>query len=236
MKGVQTDPECLTIPVQSLESTRGDSAQGMGYADGALPMPFSAQMDTLLAQAERHVRIRAGFRVLQPSSVRIAAAGFFIEDTYFETNRIIARPLRKAETLAFFVATAGQGITAWSKDLFESDDLVQAYLVDALGSEIAERAAERIQKEIAERAETEGCRITNRYSPGYCNWSVAEQHKLFAFLPDNFCSITLTPSALMQPTKSVSGVIGVGANVQKLDYECKICLETHCYRHNIRHM
>ncbi|MCK7538940.1 MAG: hypothetical protein MZV63_52410 [Marinilabiliales bacterium] len=47
--------------------------------------------------------------------------------------------------------------------------------------------------------------ITNRFSPGYCGWDVAEQHKLFSFFKDNFCGITLTESALMNPVKSVSG-------------------------------
>jgi hypothetical protein len=66
-------------------------------------------------------------------------------------------------------------------------------------------------------------KITNRYSPGYCDWNVGEQHKLFSFFPDNYCGIRLTPSALMDPVKSVSGIIGIGENVKRNDYTCRVC-------------
>jgi hypothetical protein len=65
--------------------------------------------------------------------------------------------------------------------------------------------------------------ITNRYSPGYCNWSVSEQKLLFSFLPDGFCGIKLNDSALMTPIKSISGIIGIGQNVKMNEYNCNHC-------------
>ena len=68
-----------------------------------------------------------------------------------------------------------------------------------------------------------GKKITNRYSPGYCGWDVAEQHKLFQLIPDNFCGVRLNESSLMNPEKSVSGIIGIGENVKYNPYTCRIC-------------
>ena len=76
--------------------------------------------------------------------------------------------------------------------------------------------------------EQAGLKITNRYSPGYCGWDTREQHKLFSLLPENSCGIRLTESALMLPIKSVSGFIGVGANVRFNPYTCKMCDAEFC--------
>ncbi|MFZ0283319.1 MAG: vitamin B12 dependent-methionine synthase activation domain-containing protein, partial [Bacteroidales bacterium] len=50
-----------------------------------------------------------------------------------------------------------------------------------------------------------------------------EQHKLFQLIPKNYCGISLTPSALMDPMKSISGFIGIGADVRYNAYTCNLC-------------
>jgi hypothetical protein len=59
---------------------------------------------------------------------------------------------------------------------------------------------------------------------------VKDQFKLFSLLPENFCGIRLTDSALMIPIKSVSGIIGIGENVERKNYPCEICNMKDCYR------
>jgi hypothetical protein len=79
-----------------------------------------------------------------------------------------------------------------------------------------------------------GKKITNRYSPGYCGWDVTEQHKLFQLIPENYCGIKLTPSALMDPVKSISGIIGIGENVKNNPYTCRLCNQNDCVYRGIR--
>jgi len=67
-----------------------------------------------------------------------------------------------------------------------------------------------MQGDLEKNMRDSGKKITNRYSPGYCGWDVTEQHKLFQLMPENYCGIKLTPSALMDPVKSISGIIGIG--------------------------
>jgi hypothetical protein len=105
---------------------------------------------------------------------------------------------------------------------------------DLLGSMIVESAADLLQAEIQRMALSEGLLITNRYSPGYCNWSVADQHKLFSFFPDNCCGIRLTDSALMHPIKSVSGIIGIGPDVSFREYTCNLCSQVDCFHRSHR--
>jgi len=49
-----------------------------------------------------------------------------------------------------------------------------------------------------------------RYSPGYCGWHVTGQRRLFAALRPEQIGITLGDSCLMEPLKSVSGVLIAG--------------------------
>lgn len=222
------------LPFHALGMTRDDIAHGMGYADGAGATYFADELDALLAQASAHVDIQAGFRVFAPDTVTIEREGFRVEDQYFETGRIIAGPLKGVETLAFFAATAGAGLTQWMQSFMREGDLLKAYFVDALGSETVEKAADWLEGKLIAWAGERGQATTNRYSPGYCGWSVSEQHQFFSLLPDGFCGIALTESALMQPEKSVSGVVGIGGRAKRVDYACNICTVENCFRRRIR--
>ncbi len=228
----ETAPETFHFEVEarSLGLTSDLVARGMGYADGVESTHFGEDLDRLVCAAHTHARIQGGFRVLPPEEVLLEHEGFRVQDQFFETGRVIARPLQGAGTLAFFVVTAGKGMTDWSQKLMGEGDHLQAYFVDALGSELVEKAADWVEERIIEWARKRGRGTTNRYSPGYCGWSVSEQHKLFSLLPSDFCGITLTESALMQPEKSVSGVIGIGGAVTKEAYGCKICTMEDCFR------
>jgi hypothetical protein len=91
-----------------------------------------------------------------------------------------------------------------------------------------------MQDNLEKSAAESGLKITNRYSPGYCGWSVGEQHNLFSLIPYNYCGIRLTESALMDPVKSVSGIIGIGANVKSNPYTCKMCDMKDCIYRKVK--
>jgi hypothetical protein len=111
---------------------------------------------------------------------------------------------------------------------------LEGYIYDVIGSEIADLAADFMQKDLEIVIASIGKKITNRYSPGYCRWDVSEQHKLFRLMPDNFCGIRLTPSALMDPVKSVSGFIGIGNDVRFNPYTCNLCEMKDCIYRKVR--
>ena len=136
--------------------------------------------------------------------------------------------------MAVFLCTAGREIGIRSRETMNEGDLLTGYIYDVVGSEIADSAAEFLQNRLKDEITSEGKRITNRYSPGYCGWDVAEQHKLFQLMPDNFCGIRLNSSALMDPEKSVSGFIGIGKNVRYNDYTCGLCDMKDCIYRKIK--
>ena len=152
----------------------------------------------------------------------------------FDMGKIIFQQLKGAEAYALFIATSGRDFEAFQQQLKEDGDMVRVFIADALGSVIAEKCADEMEKNLQLSIEKLGWKHTNRFSPGYCGWHVSEQQKLFPLFDGNTCGVTLTESSLMLPIKSVSGIIGVGQKVRRLDYTCGLCNFEKCYKRRKR--
>ena len=154
--------------------------------------------------------------------------------TSFHTGGIIARYLFEAEEFAVFVATAGREFESLQHRLHEGGDIVKQFMADIIGSEIAEATGRLLSRELESSQAVRAYGTSNRYSPGYCGWPVSEQQTLFSLLPPAPCGITLTDSSLMLPIKSISGVIAVGPQIEKMPYGCAICGRKDCYKNRLR--
>ena len=204
----------------------------LGYSHGAPPDPFAAYVDEALHRANDLCDIRGA--VFSPDRLEFSAKTdrIIVAKTEFFIGRTVAKELRNSESIVLFICTAGDAISSISRNLMLGDNPVLGYVYDVLGSVVVDAAAEKIHLEIRKMAAATGRSITNRYSPGYCQWSVADQHKLFSFFPQDCCGISLTNSALMHPVKSVSGLVGVGMNVKFRQYTCDLCSMTECSYRN----
>lgn len=162
----------------------------------------------------------------------------------FNMGSIIERQLRGSEAYALFICTAGTEYEAWQQQLKEQGDMVRVFIADALGSVIAEKCADRMEDYLQQSIDKLNWHHTNRFSPGYCGWHVSEQQLLFpafatttSFGQPSFpkeesrtCGVRLTDSSLMVPIKSVSGIIGLGKEVRRLEYTCGLCNMAQCYK------
>ncbi|MBD3409433.1 MAG: methionine synthase [Ignavibacteriales bacterium] len=218
-----------------LNLTRDDVVEEMGYTceEGNERGYLCDLAEEAAELAKSNVELRGGFVVVEPDRIDIQKGSIQIDDVVFDSQPIITARLRRAEGLALFAATAGDGLEKISKELMSGDDMLKGYVIDAYASAAVEAVADKLEAELERIVEPRGWNVTNRYSPGYCNWSVAEQSKLFSFLPEAFLGITLTATSLMRPIKSVSGVIGVGENVKRQDYQCAVCDMRNCYRRRV---
>jgi hypothetical protein len=116
----------------------------------------------------------------------------------------------QADHLALFTATVGGGVTARIRELFDRNEPALAAMLDSVASAAADRLAGLLGPRVQAAAGLgDGCRVL-AYSPGYCGWHVSGQRALFAFLKPEEIGVTLNPSCLMEPLKSVSGVLVAG--------------------------
>ena len=111
-----------------------------------------------------------------------------------------------------------------------SGDILQEFLLDSLGSAIAEAVVREVCSKVENYVLPLGYGVSHPYSPGYCGWHVTQQKFLFSLLPEQPCGVRLSESSLMSPIKSVSGVIAVGERIVKRKYGCELCGKADCYK------
>ena len=217
----------LKLDVPQVERT-------MGYKSGESDEVLAELIGAALGEAEQVCHIKAELRIFRGVSFNGEDKTVRIEDEVFDLKKIVYSQIRKSEAVAVFLATAGDRLGIMSRQAMKEGDLLKGYVYDIIGSEVADGAAGIMQDELEKTIKAGGEKITNRYSPGYCGWNVAEQHKLFRLMPANFCGISLNDSALMSPEKSVSGFIGIGREVRFNDYTCGLCDMEDCIYRRIR--
>jgi hypothetical protein len=217
----------LGLTVSSVEEV-------IGYNEGEDREYVRTMIGEILSEAALIAIVKAEYRIFRDVSFRKEDRTVNLDGTNLNIEKIVWSQISRAESAALFLCTAGEEIGKRSRKAMQERDLLTGFIYDVIGSETVEAAADLMQAELGRSAAAEGMKITNRYSPGYCGWDVAEQHKLFSLMPSNYCNIRLTPSALMDPEKSVSGIIGIGQNVKMNPYICRMCDMKDCIYRKIK--
>ena len=206
-----------TLSFEELGITAADVYEQMGYHDAQPDKATQQETAMILKEVSQWLRPRFSYFVVnkQPD---------------FEMGNIILRQLRGSGAFALFICTSGLEFEAYQQRLKEQGDMVRVFIADALGSVIAEKCADQMEKALQESIDKLGWMHTNRFSPGYCGWHVSQQQLLFPLFQGHTCGVKLTDSSLMIPIKSVSGIIGLGEKVRKLEYTCGLCDFKQCYK------
>jgi len=178
----------------------------------------------------------SGYYILKNlEELRLKDGLICIENIEFNLGRQLCGYIKEATQVALFVCTAGEYFTQLTNRLNEQGDIMEAYILDAIGSLTVEKAMDKIQESLKIKMLEKELKISNRYSPGYCNWPLSDQQNLFQLIGENPTGIALSDSCLMTPRKSVSGLIGLGKNLKLHEYGCKICNNTTCIYRRILH-
>lgn len=189
----------------------------------------------VLGRLQENPGIVGGYTICPCDGVDVKNGLIHCGQTKLEVGKRIASYMKEASALAVFVCTAGSLFTDLANEYLKQGDLPEAFIADAIGSVTVENAMDRIQQALETEMNLQEMKISNRYSPGYCEWHVSGQQALFSLIDDNHTGVTLTASCLMQPIKSVSGIIGIGVDMQRRPYGCSICHSSTCVYRRIKH-
>ena len=220
----------VRIPASKVLPEAAHIACAAGYETENVPSFVSEGIEEALSAAATLPDIAGGFVITGDGNITVTGKTIVVDIDTFLPGRMRAKSLKCCEYAAFLLATAGETIVRHIKNARSAGDHLSAYILDLVGSRLAESACDYIQEILSVTVKEEGSSITNRYSPGYCGWNVAEQRLLFNFFPDGFCGVRLTKASLMLPVKSVSGIIGVGKNAVRREYACGECRHDKCIR------
>ncbi|MFO7711831.1 MAG: vitamin B12 dependent-methionine synthase activation domain-containing protein [Dehalococcoidia bacterium] len=212
-----------------VEIDKDQVCQFIGYDDShKLSARISSLVDDYAKNAQGLINPLYSYVIKDVEWARGCIA--FIEDSIIFKSEVIVRLLEQCKHVAIFVVTIGKYLeeTAWK--LSRDGLILQATVLDAVGSDAVEKAAVSVHDRIEEMARSEGLVTSRRFSPGYCDWNIGQQRMLFHALTGRTSGVRLTAECLMIPQKSISGIIGIGSansNVDKYN-PCEFCNKQDC--------
>ena len=222
-------PEPVVLERPPLSIDRGEVLRFQGYRkDVDVPTADVATIfEEALALGERLMSPRVVYRsvaVTDRASDLIEAGG---ERLHIPQ---IGRLWGPVEAVGAGICTVGEAIETRVRALFEAREFPLAVMLDSVGSAAVESLAEYANDLLCQAAIPEGLKVTNRISPGYAGWDTVEQARLFRLCPGHPIGVTLNEACFMTPVKSISWLVGVGAEARVDHYftQCRRCWMRDC--------
>ncbi len=219
--------DVLSFPAGEVAPSRAAVFEHQGIATGrAVPPEIEALCDSAFALC---AELSDPVGVCRELSQDEFAAVFHGEGKN-EPSTPVGDILRRADRLSLFAVTLGPRVCQEIADRFASNDLALGCMLDSVASAAADQLAERIERHYFESLVAAGTvgpeARALRYSPGYCGWDISGQGTLFEQLQPERIGISLRESFLMDPLKSVSGVVLVGpARIHEFDMTHSFCTQ-----------
>ncbi|MDH4156614.1 MAG: hypothetical protein OEW00_05000 [candidate division Zixibacteria bacterium] len=228
----------VDIPVGAVMPSIDTVLKGQGIPGGA------TDDERVMALARKSLLIYK--RLCQPTGLVRDISKTDFDSVYHGEGRNEAHtPLMDiypiADSLALFAITVGGDVSDDIARLFEANDFALGAMLDTTASEGAEMATRFIENHYRQclknqdRFDSSSGMLS--FCPGYCGWHVSGQKRLFEVLRPGHIGIELNASFLMQPLKSVSGVLVAGPK-RIFDFDddyafCNAC-GTHTCRERIK--
>lgn len=159
------------------------------------------ELGRLIAEAKAIGRPRAMYQI---APVEERGSDYVVVNGRQLCSRVLAVNLENVYRVFAFVATGGMELEAWQES---KTDMLEAYYADVIAEFGVRAAMNGLNRHLTDLYSLS---TTSMMNPGsLADWPITEQRSLFAILGDTESAIgvRLTPSMLMVPRKSVSGII-----------------------------
>lgn len=201
---------------------------GVLRGQGADPAVIRSRSPRLVAFAEQ--ALEEGLKLVEPV---VAYRRLQIESLQHESLRLqggqclsgslIAQHLGPAQEVVVLVCTVGNALEAHVQQIMATN-MMLGLALDGVGSAAAEALATEACLLLEDEAAQRGMEATIALSPGMIGWPVEKgQPQIFALLDAGEVGVTLTSATMMAPRKSLSMVLGLGADVSQGGRTCDYC-------------
>lgn len=180
----------------------------LGQRNNTVSGRLSRQIEQYIRQIENKIRPKVLFttrKIKKIENITLALDG----GVKFKSAKL-SKTFKKCQRATFFLATIGGQIDNIINASLKKKKLSEAYIYDAIASTAVEATVEEFQKRVDLTVKEDNQSTTLRFSPGYCDWKIQDQKKLFSVLENDLIDVKLNERYLMTPRKSVSGVFGIG--------------------------
>ena len=174
----------------------------LGYHGGSLPPELLSDIAECEAAVMQTARPRAVWRVFDLAADGSFAGGAFVPQA--EDIRSLLQPCRKAILMAVTLGAEVESLLRRS----QARDMARAAILDAAASAAVENVCDNLCADL--QAYFSPLCLTDRFSPGYGDFPLAQQAELCRVLDvSRRIGVFLSESGLMIPQKSVTALIGV---------------------------
>lgn len=143
--------------------------------------------------------------------------------------------LSQAVQIAVIALTIGPKLEQQVSDYFSLGEYTSGLLLDAAGTAAVEVAADQVCEFIKNKAALQGYRVLPRFSPGYGQWDITVQPTILELANGHEINMTVTPSCMLLPRKSITAVVGLTPNEEEAtlsylyqDTTCPQCPQINC--------
>ena len=193
------------------EINRAEVLQYLGWRGSEIPPEVNAQLDGCLQETLTLASPRVVWRLLPvlPGGLRV---GDDIQALLSESTQCV-----------LLAATLGNALETAIRRA-QVRGLTRALMLDCCGSAAIESVCDAAEAEIR-AAVGEGKHLTDRFSPGYGDLPLSVQPLLLDILDaPRRIGLTLTPTGIMSPRKSVTAFLGIADTPQPRRFRgCAYC-------------
>jgi hypothetical protein len=138
-------------------------------------------------------------------------------------SKLLTQQLAAANRVIVILTTIGMELEERVSKIWD-EDMVYALALDGAGSAAVEALANAACLYFEKVAADEEMQISMPFSPGMVDWSVSDgQPQIFQLLGEAGSTVQLTPSSIMIPRKSLTMVMGIGAELKASGRTCDFC-------------
>lgn len=138
----------------------------------------------------------------------------------------IIRHLVNAVEVAILAVSIGPDLEEAAASHFAGGEYTTGLLLDAAGTTAVETTTDTVNNLIASQASRRGLTALTRFSPGYGDWDITDQPHILALAGGNQINITVTPSCMLLPRKSVTAIVGLQPS--RISAPVKVCRAESC--------
>lgn len=129
-----------------------------------------------------------------------------------QASRSLQRLLKGCGQVALMAVSLGPQVGAQSRELLSQREVFGGFMLDRMGSYLAEWCMSCLDRKVAESLGAEGIKTTRRYSPGYQDFSLEAQKVFIELAAEAMPGLKLGPGNSLAPDKSITAIKGAGFN------------------------
>jgi hypothetical protein len=139
-------------------------------------------------------------------------------------NKLIAQQLAGSQRVIILLVTIGDELERHAVKIWD-ENMVYALALDGAGSAAVEALANAACQYFEQQAAGMGWQASMPFSPGMVDWPVEEgQPQIFELLGEEGKLVQLTSSYVMVPKKSLTMLLGMGADLKSTGRPCDYCM------------